>query len=694
MASYCFGEFELLARERRLLASGQPCPIGTRALDVLVALVERRDRVVTKGELLELAWPGLIVEENNLTVQISALRKLLGAVSIVTVAGRGYQFACECRVEAGLRLPVAEAQGGRLERRLVVFVCADLAPVLSGELASGAARLAAWRLLRDNFIENSLAAFAGEAVEITLDRTVLQFTSAVDALAWSLDVQERLAHACNRDPRLALPLRLAVVASEVVLDEGRLIGDPFAASEALRRTMSGGEVGVTDAVREIVAPRVAVPFVDAGTVPGELQGRQERVWRLEPRRESGPVAPMDTRVLWNLRPTLAVLPFEAGGDPGFKYFGDGITEEIITALSLNRAFLVVSHGSSARFGQGGRQTAHAASELGVRYLVSGSVRRHANRLRIFVSLTDAQANGVIWSEHFDGDDADLFQFQSQIASQVSAAIDPRIHEAEVERVRLKPTSNFDAYDCVLRGLGLQFDDGDDSFEAAGSFFRRAVELDPGYARAHGQLARWHSLRAGDGRTAATEQDRMAAQRHAQRALELDPRDAWNMAVAGHIQSVHFKRFATAMELFDQALSINPNCVLAWARSGTSLAYVGRGEEALDRVRNAMRLSPLDQHAFYFSTTNGTASIVLGRFDEAVAWLSRARRLNPKYRAAMRLLVAAHSLAGEVEAARALAADFMAVEQGFRVSAFAQWYPLQQPHLQRVVDALRAAGLPE
>lgn len=693
MTRFRFDEFELLARERRLLFRGQSCAIGSRALDVLTALIERRDRVVSKSELLELAWSGLVVEENNLSVQISALRKLLGGDAIATVTGRGYQFSRSCDVDLGTLRVQPSRDDERLARRLVAIVCGDLRPSACFALANSNVTANAWRLARDTYLEGSLAAFAGEAIEITAERTMIVFASAVDALAWSLDLQERLAHARQRDSALALPIRLTVIAEEVVFDQGKLVGDPFASSEPLRSRVPAGEVCVTGAVRNLVGDRVAAGYVelDEGTASGALPSA--RLWRVERHAVTAKPAMLSPRLLWNYNPTLAVLPFHAAGESGDAYFGDGITEEIITALSLNRAFFVIARSSTLRFKDAATATERAAVELGVRYVITGSVRRLDRRLRIHVELTDAHANRVIWSDRLDGDDEDLFRFQAQIASRVSAAVDPRVQEAELERVRLKPTDSFGAYDCVLRGLSLQFDIGAGDFEAAGAMFRRAIELDPGYARAHAQLARWHSLRAGDGRTPATAADRGSAEFHSQRSIALDPRDAWNLTIAGHIQSFLRKRYAVAMELFDQALGINPNCALAWARSGTTLAYLGRGEEALERVRNAMRLSPLDQHAFYFNTTNGLASIVLNRYDEAVAWLSRARRLNPSYRAAVRMLIAAHSLAGEGSEASELAQAFLAEEPSFRVSSFADWYPMQKPHLDKVLDGLRAAGLP-
>jgi adenylate cyclase len=696
LSNFRFHNFELHPQERRLLADGKPCSIGSRALDVLLALVERRQRVVTKNELMDLVWPGLVVEENNLSVQISALRRLLGADAITTVTGRGYQFSAGCEDDSAAASPPPPSPlsaDERQSRRLVALVCADLDPAFQAQHGPvGAAQ--AWLQARGSLIEHSLAAFAGHTLEANAQRTVLAFVSAVDAVAWCLDLQERLAHALPRERGPALPLRMVVMVEEVHTDQGRLVGDPFATSAAQRGFVAAGEVCVSGAVRSLVGQRIAASFVAVGGLEADYGASPVTLWRVERLRVGLPAYAAEPRLAWNRRPTLAVLPFSVGSNGDDAYFGEGITEEIITALSLNRAFFVVARGSTLKFKDAATAVERAALELGVRYIINGHVRRQGRQLRIHAELTDAQAQRVIWSDRLDGDDVDLFVFQAQIAARISAAIDPRVQEAELERVRLQPTADFGAYDCVLRGLALQFDVSAGSFEAAGSYFRRAIAIDPAYAQAHAHMARWHSLRAGDGRTTAVSADREAAEMHSQRAIALDPRDAWNLSVAGHIQAFLRKRFAVAMALFEQALAINPNCALAWARSGTTLAYTGHGEEALDRVRNAMRLSPLDQHAFYFCTTTGLAAFTLGRYDEAVAWLSRARRLNPSYRAPMRLLMAAHALAGEGSEARELARQFLSEEPGFTVSLFASWYPLQQPHLEMLLQGLRDAGVPE
>jgi adenylate cyclase len=246
---------------------------------------------------------------------------------------------------------------------------------------------------------------------------------------------------------------------------------------------------------------------------------------------------------------------------------------------------------------------------------------------------------------------------------------------------------------VLRGLHLLYIEGGRSFDEAGHYFRTAISLDPQYAQAHSHLAWWLTMCIGEGRTRNAAEDRRLAVQHACRAIELDPRDAWALAIAGHTFSFLQQQFSVALDMFQQALAVNPNCAIAWARSATTLAYMGRGEEAKQRVRNALQISPFDQLAFSFCTTHGIASMVCGQSDEAVWWLEKARRLFPRYRAAERLLIAAHSLCGNIGQARAMAAEFLQAEPDFRVGVFGSWYPMQSPHRERMLGALQQAGLP-
>jgi len=694
-----FGALEIHAVQRQVWLAGRGVSLGARAFDVLLALALRHERLVSKNELLDLVWPGQVVEDNNLTVQISALRKALGVDAIATVPGRGYRLALE-RPEAPVAAAAPVLPGARLQRRLVAVVQASIAGWNKLLARQALAAVAAWKALRAELIEPSLREFGGRPEELTPERMRVEFVSVVDAAQWALQLQAQLGQRPPGDAAPRLHLRIAIVVDDAIVDDGKLLGMGMRELDELHTLAQHDEVLVSDPVRNFLADRLAAVLLPVD--PGARQGRGsgQALWLLRP--EPTPLSGGDPAgsvgaagapgVAPRRLPTIAVLPLKNLGAETDAYLATGLTEQVITFLSLNKSLAVIAHASTLAFDQGTGDSQRAASSLGADYVLAGSLRRQQKQLQIQVSLHHAPSHGTVLEQPFVGDLGDVLGFQEQLAADIAAAIDPQVLVTETRQLMRRPTDSATAYDCLLRGTALLHDFAHPDAGAAATHLRQALVLDPGYAQAHAQLAWWHNLRIGEGRSAQVEVDRLAAIEHAQRAVELDPLDATVLAIAGHVQAFLAKQFTQAMALFDQAIAINPSSAVAWARSATTLAYMGQGEQSLARVQQALRLSPQDPNRFAFLTTRGSAALVLERYDEAVAWLAQSRRLNPGYRAAQRLLVAALQLSGDAEQARALAEEFMAVEPDFSVAEFGRWYPLQEPHLGRVLEALAAAGM--
>ncbi len=677
--------------QRQVWLAGRSIALGARAFDVLLALAERRDRLVSKNELLDLVWPGQVVEENNLTVQISTLRKALGSEAISTVTGRGYRLALGSAATP-LAAPVALASA-RLQRRLVALVQASVVGWSRLIARQASQAVAGWKAMRIELLEPSLKEFSGRPEELTPERMRVEFASAVDAAQWALHVQQRAAERAPGVDGARLHLRIAIVVDDAIVDDGKLLGMGTRSVDELHALAQHDEVLIGDTVRAFVADKLATVVlpVDAGLRQGKASA--QALWLLKPAPAAGGTSVAGPAPALRPVPTLAVLPLRNLGADTDTYLATGLTEQVINFLALNKSLALIAHGSTLGFDQGSSDSQRAAHTLGAEYVLAGSLQRQELQLQIQVSLTHMPSQTTVLQQPFVGNLGDVLGFQEQLAADIAAAIDPEVLGSELRLLMRRPTDNPSAYDCLLRGLALVHDFAHADAEAAAQHFHQAIALDPGYAQAHAQLAWWHTLRVGEGRSPRVDQDRQAATEHANRAVELDPRDASVLAVAGHVRSFLGKQFAQAMALFDQALAINPSCAQAWARSATTLAYLGQGEQALMRVQQAMRLSPKDPSRFAFLTTRGTAALVQGRYDEACAWLAQARRLNPGYKAALRLLVAALALADDLVQARALADEFMAAEPGFSVTEFGRWYPLQEPHLSQVLHALRLAGLP-
>ncbi len=700
-----FGRFALRLSERVLVVDGAVVALGARAFDVLQALAERCDRVVSKAELLDLAWPGLVVEENNLSVQISSLRRLLGHDAIATVTGRGYRLALaptrpDSASDAARTTPPTNP--GRLQRRLAAIVQADVVgwARLVARDASGAAR--AWKRTRVELIERTVPQYAGRLIELTAERLLLEFGSAVEAVDWALALQTALADRrvgadTDEDGSRLLHMRIGIAVDDVIIDDGKLVGDGVNVAADLHQSAGHDDVLITQKVHDFVQLKLDARFEPLGERLMRRTRRPMQVFRATLAQASAGNQATRGRQALQLA-TLAVLPFSdarpaADGSADDTYFGDGITEEIIATLSLNRALFVIAHGSTLRFRGRQDDLATVADELGVRYLVAGSTRRTGNQLRIHVSLLHAADQRILWQERFDGSGDDVFAFQADIAERVAAAIAPPVQDEEMARVRQRPTERYGAYDCVLRALAGIYQLGTAEFDTAGQLLQRAVQLDPGYAQAHAHLAWWHSLRWAEGRAAPQTDDGALALQHAQRAVQLDGRDALALSVAGYMLSLQNKQHLQALDMYAQALAINPSCAAAWARHGATLSYLGRTDAALAQVQRAMRLSPFDQHMFWHFTICGSACFGGGRYDEAVAWLGKALRLNPRYNGARRFLIAALVRTGEVAEARELAQALLADLPNFSVQRFGQWSPLQQPMLDNMLQALQIAGLP-
>jgi adenylate cyclase len=583
-------------------------------------------------------------------------------------------------------------------RRLAAIVFADVAGWARLVEKNDVETLRAWKALRADLIEPKIREHGGRLLEITGDAVLIEFPSAVAAVTWALDVQRAMSHSEVEEQGTSLTLRIGINVEDVIVDEDRLIGDGVNVASRVHQLAAPGEIVVTSTVRDYVWNKMPIVFGDLGERALKNISRPIHVYRVETHETSRHSMPVQSQphLSWTKRPAIAVLPFrDLGGNPNEGYFGEGITEDIINGLSRSHSLYVIARNSTLRYRDRHMDVRDIASELGVRYILEGSVRRSPPRLRISSELIDAVNNRTVWADKFDGSDREIFEFQDRIASSIVGALEPRLYQVEAARALEKPTESLDAYECVLRALSLLYTFSDHDFDDAGKYLQRAVTLDPLYAQAQAYLAWWLNLSRGEGRSTDPSIDAERAVRAATTAVELDPDDAFCLAVAGHIQGFLRKNLDTAADLFDRALRLNENSAFAWGVSGSTYCFLGLPDEALERLRNAWRLSPFDPMNFFFFTVAGIAEFVAGRYDQALGWLRKAERLNARFVACHRTLTASFALSGDVDRARVAAANLLALEPRFRVSVFASWYPLRRPDdLERLTTGLRLAGLPE
>ncbi len=594
-------------------------------------------------------------------------------------------------------MALPNTHGSKVVRRLAAVAFADVAGFSRMMERDDARTIAQWKNLREQLLEPKIREHNGQLLQLMGDGLLIEFQSVVDAVRWADDVQRAIAHEASDDAADPLLLRVGINVEDVIVDGPNIHGDGVNIAARIQQLANAGEVVMTAAVRDYVWNKLGVELTDLGERQLKNISRPIRLYRLERLEDNAPNRRVaQPHLSWNNRPSIAVMPFRnTGGDPNDAYFGEGITEDIIGALAVNRSLLVIARNSTLQYRDRLADMSQIAAELGVRYVLDGSVRRQNEVLRITVELNDAGHNRTIWAERFDGSVSELFEFQDRIAASVVTAIEPRLLQVETARVRSKPTESLDAYDCVLRAMSLLGSDQESEFMTAGTLLDRAAALDPAYAQAHAYKAWWYVLLMGEWPAKAGRNAPDVAVVAAQRALALDPADAFVIAVAAHVESFLCHHPDSAVEMFDRALLANKNSAFAWGLSAVTCCYLGQPDAALERLRNAWRLNPFDRMAFFFWGVAGMAELLAHRYDQALVWLLKAHRDHPGHFACVRNLCICHALMGQLDEARALVDDLLARDPGFRISEFAARYPLRRADdLERLVQGLRAAGVPE
>jgi TolB-like protein/DNA-binding SARP family transcriptional activator/cytochrome c-type biogenesis protein CcmH/NrfG len=396
------------------------------------------------------------------------------------------------------------------------------------------------------------------------------------------------------------------------------------------------------------------------------------------------------------RPSIAVLPFEnLSDDPEQQYFSDGITEDIITALSRVKWLFVIARNSSFTYKGRTVDVTHVARELGVRYVLEGSVRKAGGRVRITGQLIQAEIGQHIWADKFDGELADVFELQDQITASVVAAVEPSLRQAEIERARRKPTERLDAYDYYLRALPHFYTLTRAGIDEALVLLDRAATIDPHFALAKALAARGYAWRNPQGWAAAPEQEKTIAVRLGREALQDGADNPTVLWMVGFMMWQLRVDPEGALELYDKSLAINPNSAQALTMRGWALASVGRHDDAIASLLQALRLSPFDPEAFFTLSAMGFAYLMTGRFDDAVKWTSRALRERPTFAPALRFHAIGLVELGRLGEARETVAHLLQLEPGLTISTVRARAPIFDAKLMNAfLGGLRKAGLPE
>ena len=396
------------------------------------------------------------------------------------------------------------------------------------------------------------------------------------------------------------------------------------------------------------------------------------------------------------KPSIAVLPFtNLSSDPEQDYFADGMVEDIITALSRFKALFVIARNSSLTYKGRAVDVKQVGRDLGVRYVLEGSVRKASGRLRITGQLIEAVTGVHLWADHFDGPLEDVFDLQDKIMEKVVGAIAPRVQLAEIERSRRKPVESLDAYDCFLRGIA-----GVNSFnriatDDALKLFYRAIEIDPSFPAPYGLAARAYMHRKVQGWTDDADLEEAETRRLALRVAEIGQDDALSLSWAGFALAYVCREYEMGAAFTEQALSLNQNLAAVVVNRGNISSFIGEQEKAIEHFTHGLRLSPLDPEIFRVEGALAIALLLLGRYQEAIDWNTSSLARQPNWTRSVRTSAAAHALAGNLDEARKAMGRLRELNPTLRVSRLPQMLPYQLPKdLGTWIQGLRLAGLPE
>ena len=396
------------------------------------------------------------------------------------------------------------------------------------------------------------------------------------------------------------------------------------------------------------------------------------------------------------KPSIAVLPFHnLSGDAEQAYFADGVAEDIIIALSRVRWLFVVARNSSFTYQGHTVDVAQIGRELGVGYLLEGSVRKAADRVRITGQLINVSTGAHLWAERFEGTLDDIFELQDQIATSVAGAIAPQVELAEIERAKRKPTGSLNAYDCYLRGLAHVHRGSREAMREALPLFRRSIDLDPEFAAAHAMAAWCYFWRRVNGWATDGTQETREGARLARRAVELGRDDAVALTRAGHALAHLAGEIDLGIALLDRAAFLNPNLASAWFLGGFLRTWRGEPENAIAHFERAMRLSPVDPELYRMHAGIAMAHLFAGRFDTASAWAEEAYTKLPTFLMTVSVVASSRALTGRLEEARRAMDQLRELDPTLRISNIKDWLPITRPEdLAVFADGLRKAGLPE
>jgi TolB-like protein/class 3 adenylate cyclase/Flp pilus assembly protein TadD len=579
-----------------------------------------------------------------------------------------------------------------------------LAAILAGDVAGysrlmGVDELGTLRQLqmhRKELVDPKIAEHRGRIVKTTGDGILVEFVSVVDAVRCAVEIARGMSERNAEVPAdKRIEFRTGINVGDIISDGNDIFGDGVNVAARLETLAEPGGIMVSRAVYEQVRDKLNFGFEDMGEQTVKNIARPISVHRVSlqepvPVNSTGPSGAIGKQEAFD-RPSIAVLPFtNISGDPEQEYFADGISEDIVTGLSRLRWFFVIARNSSFVYKGKAVDIKRAARELGVRYVLEGSVRRGGNRVRITAQLIDASTGNHIWADRYDGELTDVFELQDEITRKVVAAIEPKLLEAEAARSHARSPEDLGAWDLVMQANSVFWRMTRADVDATIAILRKAVQRYPDYAPAQSMLAFALLFRA-IATGAFRGQDLPDALALASRAAELDDSDPWAHLALGWAALLR-RRTEIAVEQYQRALDINPNFAAAHGHLGMAYALDDQSDKAVVHMEQAIRMSPHDPQTFLFNTNLAIAHYLSGRYAEAVVVGRKAVQQRPAFTPGLRIYSASLAQAGQIDEARAALDQLKSLQPETSIAWIEENLPYKPQAMAKLVAGLRKAGL--
>lgn len=582
-----------------------------------------------------------------------------------------------------------------LRRRLAAVLCADIVGYSALVGVDEARTVAALKGHQTALVE-VLKAHGGRVVALAGDSIVAEFQSTLASVEAGIAIQAMMAER-NADvpPAQRLVYRIGINQGDIVYDEADIYGDGINVAARLQAIARPGGVYVSGKVFDEVRDRCKAGFRDLGEQALKNIARPVRVFEVVAGDRSKPVRTLALE-FGPRRPSVAVLPFDnMGGDSEQEYFADGVVEDIITALSRFRDFAVVARNSSFVYKGRAVDVRQVARELGVRYVLEGSVRCARDRLRITAQLVDASSGAHLWAERFDGTLEDVFEFQDRITGKVASLVEPTIRWAEIERSRRERPDSVEAYDLYLRALPMHLSQTEAANADAIRLLLRAIEIEPTNATYLVYAGNAMLHRGTQGWPPIGEDDSTLGIELVERALSNARDDAVVLALCSMMLIHNLKDYDRGLELARRAVEINPNNLTVMVFAGITHLHLGSVDDAIRFNEHAIRLNPSLDGAHWPLTAISHAHMVRGDYEEAINWAKRSLSANQSFVCSYWMLAAANAHLNRLDEARRHLATLQRLSPGVTVTRIWAGQPQKDPsRLKAILDGLRLAGLAE